>query len=612
MFNTPAQSLSKKTVDRALVDREDKWNVEALYKNWEEWESELSQVGQSEGRPRFSQISAFDGKLADPAKLSSALDLILALDRHLSKLYTYAHLRHDEDVAEEVAKKAYNRVVGLLYEFRQASSWVEPQLLRLADHQIQSLLGSDILKQYRLYLEKIVRLKPHTLPAEQEMLMALAGKPLETAQKVFSALNNADLKFPDVEDSQGQKHPLTHGTYLVYLRNKDRKLRKEAFCKLQSTYSNYENTLCELIQGLVEKHEFERKARSFNSSLQAALFPHQIEESVYLSLISCVKEHLPSLHHYMRMRKGVLGVDKLHLYDLYVSMIDDVSFHASYEKAEQMVIESVAPLGKEYQSVLENGMKQDRWVDRFENVRKRSGAYSSGCYDSMPYILMNYQGTLNDVMTLSHEAGHSMHSYMSNAGQPYQYAQYPIFLAEVASTFHEQLLFTYMLKKAGNVKEKAFLLNQRIDDIRATFFRQTMFAEFELTLHRWVEEGHPLTPALLKQEYKRLNEQYFGPDVVIDEEITIEWARIPHFYYNFYVYQYATGISAAFALVEKLFQEGEPARKRYLQFISSGASGYPLDLLSAAGVDMRKTDPIKSLLSHFTYLVQELDACVKQ
>lgn len=609
-MSVAGESVEKKidrVRERSEIPAEDRWNVEALYASWDAWEKDVETWARPRAKPHWPEMDAFKGKLSDPKMVAALLEKTFLFDRHLSKLYTYAHLRHDEDVSAEVPNKAYTRMVSFLYEFREELSWVEPELLSLDDKTLQALLDADAVKEYRVHLEKIIRFKPFTLSSEMEKLMALSGKALETAQRAFGVLNNADLKFASVTDSQGNLREVSHGKYGLYLRSPDRLLRKAAFCSVHDSFLSYENTLCELIQGQMQRHVFEKRARGYTSCLQSALFPHQVDESVYTSLIAAVHKNLPALHRYAALRKRLLGYDELHLYDVYVPIVSDVNLSMNYKEAEEIVIDSVHPLGKEYQEILRKGLTVDRWVDRYENARKRSGAYSSGCYDSSPYILMNFQGTLNDVLTLTHEAGHSMHTYMSSKHQPYQYSQYPIFLAEVASTFHEELLLQHLMKKVGSKEEKAYLINQKIDDIRATFFRQTMFAEFELKMHEWVEQDIPLTPMLLKQEYRALNQKYYGPDLVIDNEIDIEWARIPHFYYNFYVYQYATGLSASCALAQKVLSEGESARKKYLEFLSSGSSKYPLETLALAGVDMRTCGPVDALIQRFTQLVDELE-----
>lgn len=587
-------------IERNELPQSDKWNVEALYPTVADWEEELKRIS-------WPEIATFKGRLGEgPETLKKFLDLSIGIERKLSKLYTYAHLRHDEDVGNDLCKKNFTQITFLYQDLQEALSWVEPEILSLSDEKLKNYLSSPVLKEYHFYLERTIRLKPHYLPAEQEELLASAGKALSASSKAFGALNNADIKFPSVKDSKGETHEVSHGSYQVYLRSSDRVLRQNAFQSMYHTFASYENTLCELISGQVQNHLFYARARKYSSCLEAAIFTNQIDPSVYHNLIATVRRNLPALHNYMKVRKKMLGLSELHMYDLHVPLVQSVEMKFSYEEAEKKVIESVAPLGSIYQKELGSGLTQGRWVDRYENARKRSGAYSSGCYDSMPYILMNFQNTFNDLMTLAHEAGHSMHSLLSNKNQPYHYSGYPIFLAEVASTFNEELVFSQMMKQDLKPEVRRFLINQKIEDIRSTFFRQTMFAEFELKIHEFAEKNVPLTPSLLKEEYRKLNVDYFGPDLVVDSEIDIEWARIPHFYYNFYVYQYATGISAAHALFEKVTQEGDSARDKYLRFLSSGSSQYPIDLLAAAGVDMRRPDAVESLIKQFSFLVAQL------
>lgn len=612
MMTAQMSEPADRTLERGEMDKAFHWNVENLYPSWESWAEDLNKWGRESNNPHWPELASFRQTWKQsPENLKALIELCCDIDRNLSKLYTYAHLRHDEDVAAETAKKAYSRIVTLLYAFKQETAWIEPELLQLSEEKLNAILRSPVLKEYEFYLEKIVRMKAHTLSAPEEKLLAMAGKSLETASQAFGAFNNADLKFPPVIDGKGNKRELTHGKYLLYLRDKDRSLREGAFKNLHQTFFSYENTLCELLSGQIQRHLLEMQARKYNSCVEAALFPNQIDPKVYTSLIQAVRAHLPALHRYMHLRKEAMGLNKLHLYDLHVPLVRQVEMGMSYDEATKVIIESVAILGEDYQRALNQGLTQDRWVDRYENARKRSGAYSSGCYDSMPYILMNYHGTFNDVMTLTHEAGHSMHSFMSRFNQPYQYSQYSIFVAEVASTFHEELLLRHLLSQVKTKEQKAFLINQKLDDMRATLLRQTMFAEFELKMHQWAEQGIPMTPALLKTEYRTLNEEYFGPDVHIDQEADIEWARIPHFYYNFYVYQYATGISAAHALVDKVLTGGESARDAYLAFLSSGSSKYPIDTLKLAGVDMQTSEPVEAAMRHFNELVTQLEELLR-
>lgn len=598
--------------ERKEVEEKDKWNVGALYPDLASWEEEMKLACRPEKTPHWPELAAFKGKLsAGASTLAQFLALSFDFDRKLSKLYTYAHMRHDEDVANDGYKKAHAIISTFIHDFQQEVSWAEPEILALPNEKIAAYLKDEVLKEYHFYLAQIVRLKPHTLSSAMEELLAMTRKALGTAGSTFGAFNNADLKFPKIKDSSGNQLELTHGKYLLYLRDQDRELRKNAFRGLHNSFLEFENSLAELINGHVQSHLFSSRARKYPSCLEAALFPNQINPKVYTNLIATVRANLSVLHRYMGIRKKTLGLDKMHMYDLHVPIVKSVDLRYDYETAEKMIIESVAPLGEEYQKALALGLKKQRWVDRYENKRKRSGAYSTGCYDSMPYILMNFQGGFHDLMTLAHEAGHSMHTFLSDKHQPYQYSQYPIFLAEVASTFNEELMFHSLLSQKLSKEEKAFLLNQKIEDIRGTFFRQTMFAEFELFIHKLAEEDIPLTPTLLKSHYRQLNLDYFGPDVDVDPEIDIEWGRIPHFYSNFYVYQYATGISAAHALFEKVMGGKEDAKKSYLHFLSSGSSHYPLDILNQAGVNMLEKQPIEATIHHFDRLVGEFSMLIK-
>jgi len=595
------------TKDRSEVAERDKWKVEALYPGLTAWQDEFEEVCRPKETPHWPELATYKGRLGEGAEtLHKFFTLSFELDRKLSKLYTYAHMRYDEDLGNDLFKKAYGEIITFYHDFQQEVAFAEPEILALDHEVLDGYFKDDRLKEYHFHLEEVIRLKPHTLDGEQEELLAMASKSLGTSSLAYNAFNNADIKFPSIRDSRGNPLELTHGKYLLYMRSLDRTVRQQAFYSLYKVYSSFENTICELLSGHVQAHLFNAKARKFKGCLEASLFPNEIDTKVYTNLIETARDHLDVLHRYMGLRKKAMGLDAMHLYDLYVPIVKNVRFEFDYEDAEQLVIDSVAPLGEEYQAVLSKGLKLERWVDRFENLRKRSGAYSTGCYDSKPYILMNFNGQFHDLMTLAHEAGHSMHSHLSRENQPYQYSHYPIFLAEVASTFNEELMFEHLMKQDLTKGQKAFLINQKIEDIRSTFFRQIMFAEFELHIHRLAEEKIPLTPTLLKDYFYKLNVDYLGPEVEIDPEIDMEWGRIPHFYSNFYVYQYATGISAAHALFAKVKQEGASAKEKYLRFLSSGSSQYPLDLLKEAGVNMVEKQPIVSTIDHFSSLVEQL------
>ncbi len=592
---------------RTEVKQTDKWNVEALFPQYEGWQKECLNFIREKDQPRWPEIANYKGRLGEsPQTLKAALDLVFSIERKLSLYYTYAHLRHDEDIADEAHKTGYNRILSALHDFNQETAWFEPELLALSDNTIKAYLDSPVLAEYRFHIEKIVRVKKHMLSPQEEELLALSGKALQATQKAFGAINDADFKFGTVKDSQGAEQELTHALYGLYVRDQDRTLRENAFKRLHGQFQNYENTLTELLNGHVQGHLFNAKARKYKSCLEAALFPKNIDVDVYHALIKAVNAKIGVHHRYIKLREKVI-TGPLHLYDMYVPLSAEIDIKMPYQEAEEVIVESVAPLGPEYQNALRKGLKEQRWVDRYENSNKRSGAYSSGCYDSMPYILMNYKDVLRDVFTLAHEAGHSMHSLLSHKAQPYHYGDYPIFLAEVASTFNEDLLTRLLLKRAKSKEEKIFLINQKIEDIRTTLFRQTMFAEFELLIHTLAEQNTPLTPKLLREEYSKLNGKYFGKEVIIDTEAESEWSRIPHFYNNFYVFQYATGISAALALADRVVSGGAEERDAYLNFLKSGSSRYPIDILQGAGVDMRTPQPVIAAIDKFDGLVSELE-----
>jgi oligoendopeptidase F len=590
---------------RSEIPLKNKWNVEALYSDPSLWMKDLTAVKGKGEFPRWPELKMFQGRLGDPKALGEFMHHYLSLDRKLSKLSTYAHLRLDEDLGNDEFKRNYGLITSINHDFRMETSWLEPEILSLSDQAVQRLVNEPSLAPYRFHFERILRMRPHTLSSDKEELLALSGKALEASYKAFAALNNADMTFKPAIDSKAKEFPLTNGTYSSLIHSPDRALRKSAMLNLHLGYQNHINTLCELLQGQTQSHLFNARARNFTDCVTAALFSNQIDSSVVYQLVEAVKKGRAFMEEYLALRKSVLNLDELHAYDLSSPLVEEANMSLTYNEACQAVVESVAPLGPEYQDALRKGLLEDRWVDPFENAKKRSGAYSSGCYDSMPYILMNFHGTLYDTMTLAHEAGHSMHSFLSRKNQPYVYAQYPIFVAEVASTFNEQLLMDHLMKKAKTKKEKAYLINDQIDRIRGTIFRQTLFAEFELNIHKLAEQGQPLTPSLLNRIYADLMREYYGPLFVMDPEIEVEWARIPHFYYDFYVYQYATGVSAAMALHEQVLKS-PVARDRYVKFLSSGGSKYPLDLLKEAGVDMTTSAPIDAALKRFGYLVKEL------
>jgi len=596
------------TPKRKDVKKEDRWNVEAIYPTLKAWEQDLNKLVKAKKAPFFPEIAQFKGKLSKNAKtVADMLKVLFAVEQKLRKLYCWAHLRHDEDITDETFKQALDRIMTISQQFGEEAAWITPELQKIP----KAFLKTAALKEYAFYLEKVLRLAPHTLNEAEEKLLALSSTATDAASKAFRAMSDADFKFGTVLDSKGAAHPLTHASFSLYMRSRDRTLRKNAFQQMNGKYAEFENCITELLSGEIQGQLFHAKARHYDTCLDAALFPKDIDPSVYRALIQAVHKKIGVLHKYMKLRKKALKLKELHLYDVYVPFVEAVDMKFSYTEAEDLVIDSVAPLGKEYQETLRNGLKKERWSDRYENQNKRSGAYSSGCYDTSPYILMNFKGTLRDVFTLAHEAGHSMHSYFSRSTQPFHYADYPIFVAEVASTFNEELLMHHLLQKSKNKQEQAFLINEKLEDIRATLFRQTMFAEFELFLHESAEQRKPLTPAILKAKYLELNRFYFGKDTVIDPEIATEWARIPHFYYGYYVYQYATGISAAVALAQHVLKGSAKDKAAYLKFLQSGSSDFPIDLLKKAGVDMRSTKPVEEAIAKFSMLTDQLEKLLK-
>lgn len=591
---------------RCDIPLEDRWDLTPLYPAIEAWEQDLQKEFSVDYKK--SCLPFRESAELTVGQLKELLDLRFRLERQLRKLYTYAHLRFDEDTKNDAAKQSLQRITLRCHDLAEAFSWIEPKILALPIDVLQEYAHADILKPYAIILERLVRLKEHTLSEPEEAIVAASQMAASSSHKIFSAINDADFVFPEVEDSQGNKHPLSQGSLQVHLKNADRTLRKNAFCALHKKYLKYENTIAEMLHGAIQHHFYESKTRKYSSCLEAALFPKDIDLTVYKNLVETVRANIEPLHRYMNLRKKLLQVDTLHTWDMYVPLVREPTAHYPYDEAVELIIASCKPLGEEYVNDIKKGLTHDRWVDKFENRNKRSGAYSSGCYDSFPYILMNYKGTLRDVFTLAHEAGHSMHSLLSHRTQPFHLADYEIFVAEVASTFNEELLTQELLKRSANNKEEqAYILNQKLDDIRGTLFRQTLFAEFELFIHSQVEKGLPVTPAILKEKYLELNRFYYGEDLSLDDELAIEWARIPHFYYNFYVYQYATGISAAHALAKRVLEGPKENQEAYLEFLKSGCKLFPIDLLQKAGVDMRSPASVEATIQRFAEILDTFE-----
>ncbi|MCD8362543.1 MAG: oligoendopeptidase F [Lachnospiraceae bacterium] len=593
---------------REEIPSEYKWAIEDLYENDERWREDYERL--KAGIPELQQ---YQGRIGEGA------DVLLAMQRSCDelnmlaeKVYVYANQRLHENTDNGVYQNLASLSQGLLVELSGACAWIEPELLALPDGTIEAYLQENPeLSVYRQYFENIIRQKAHVLPKEQEALLASLGGVAESPKDIFSMFNNADLRFPSACGADGEQIEVTHGNFITLMQSRDRELRRGAFQSLYGTYAAWRNTLAATYRANVKQEVFFAKARKYGSDLEAALDGSHIPVSVYDNLIDAVHGALPSLHRYMKLRKKLLGVEELHLYDVYVPMTEDPGEKIPFEEAKKMVLEGLAPLGEEYLGLLREGFTHG-WIDVCENQGKRSGAYSWGAYGTHPYVLMNYQESLNDVFTLVHEMGHALHSWYSDENQPYIYAGYRIFVAEVASTCNEALLIRYMIDHAEDPARKAYLINYLLEQFRTTLYRQTMFAEFEKITHGLEEQGETLTADRLCEIYYDLNCQYFGEEMIVDCEIEMEWARIPHFYTPFYVYQYATGFSAAMALSARILREGEPAVADYKRFLKGGSSQYPLDLLRMAGVDMEKKEPVEEALEVFNDYLDEMEALTGQ
>lgn len=588
--------------NREEVEAQYKWDIESMYSSLEGWEKEFKDLEE-----RMDAVEAYKGKILESEKtLLEMVDLLLKNERQLTNLYTFAKMKLDEDTNNNTFQSMTMRAEFLGVNLSAKASFVVPEILAGDEGLLRNYLKSEDLKIYTRYFEEILREKPHVLNESEEKLLAEAGEILGGAQQAFGMLNNADLTFPIIKDENGNDLQLSHGSFIPTMESKNRGVRKEAFEKFYEVYGNHKNVMASLISSNVKGHTFNAKVRHYDSARQAALSQNNVPETVYDQLIEAVHEHLPAMHKYMAIRKKALKLEELHMYDLYVPIVADVDINVAYEEAKEMTLKALKPLGESYIDVVKSAFDEG-WIDVYENKGKRSGAYSWGTYDSKPFILLNYHDTLDNAFTLVHEMGHSMHSYLTRKNQPFVYGEYSIFVAEVASTTNEALLNQYLLKNVEDPKEKLFILNHYLEQFRTTVYRQTMFAEFERDIHAIVESGGALTAEVLSNHYRDLNVKYYGPEMVVDDEIALEWARIPHFYYDFYVYQYATGFSAAIALSNKILNEGQPAVDKYLEFLSSGSSDEPIKVLQRAGADMLTKEPVANALAIFSDLVDEME-----
>lgn len=591
-------------LDRNEIPDSSTWDLKPLYSGAAEWTGEFKQLEKA-----AQQLAGFRGTLSQSAaNVSRAFRCYLEISRVLERLYVFAHLQSDVDTANSENLACLESAINLHARIAALSSYLVPELLEInADRLTQFLEHPDLADLRRMLLD-VVRYKPHTLSKEEENILALATEVLGTSSKVFSQLNNADLSFPDIE-VEGKNELLSHASYTLFLRNQKREVRQRAFSAYYHEFDKHKNTIAATLTGSIKKDVYLANVRDYTSALEHALFGDNVGEDVYHNLISTVSRGLAPLHRYYEFRAARLKLKPLRIYDTYVPLVGDVTAHHTYEEAVELVTDALTPLGEHYTEVLHGGLTAQRWVDRFENKGKKSGAYSSGCFDSYPYILLNYkEADINSVFTLAHEAGHSMHSYYSQRNQPYQDYRYTIFVAEVASTFNEQLLAKKLKEKyADNPRMLAYLLNEQIEDIKATFFRQVMFAEFERTVHELAEKNQPLTIAVYREVYRELLKKYFGPAVELSELDDLECLRIPHFYSAFYVYKYATGLSASISLAGAVLSGNSEARARYLDFLKGGCSKYPAELLYDAGVDITTPEPIEATISLFDSLLNEFE-----
>ena len=587
---------------RCDIPEEDKWAVEDIYPSDEAWEAEAATVEEDK-----ALLMTYAGHLAESGeKLFAYLSDMERVDEKLGKLAGYSMRRADEDTRVSKYQAMVGKFMGLAVDLGAATSFETPEIMAISDETMDKFYAEcPKLERYRRYLTNMRRRRAHTLSAEEERLLAAAGEMAQAPDNIYGMFADADLKFADAIDAEGKAHPLRQGTFVALESGSDRVLRKSAYENLYNGFGNFKNTAAGLLNAQNKQLKFFAEARKYPNAFEAALDRTNVPTSVYLNLIEAVHQNMDKMHRYVKLRKKLLGLDELHFYDVYTPLLPADEQKIPFDVARENILESIKPMGEDYCSVMKSGF-ENRWIDKYQNEGKRSGAYSSGV-KVHPFVLMNYNHTLDSEFTLAHEMGHAMHSYLSNKTQNPIDAGYVIFVAEVASTCNEALLMEYLLNKTTDKKERIYLINHFLDQFKGTIYRQTMFAEFELFMGRQVAEGKTLTAEMLCAEYKRLNELYYGPDMVVDDYIALEWARIPHFYYNYYVFQYATGYSAAIALSRRILNEGEEAVKDYIGFLSGGCSKSPIDLLRGAGVDMESPEPVNQALALFGELLDEME-----
>ncbi len=592
----------KRVPKRSEQDTKYTWAIEDIYATDEAWKEDLEKL-----KIAADKIMKYKGKLGESGKkLLEFFTLSDELSVLCNSLVNYAQRKSDEDTANATYQAMIGLFMNVYVSIDSALSFETPELIAITDETLTKFYQDEPkLLLYKKHFDKKRKQKEHILSDAEEKILALTGEMAQSPENIYSMFSDADLKFPDAVDKDGSKHQLTHGSYIPLVQSQDRVLRKSAFESLYHTYDNFKNTCAAALSAQVKMLQFYAKARKYNSTLEASLSNNDVPTEVYYNLINAVHDNMHYMYDYVKLRKKIMGLDELHMYDLYTPVIESVDMKISFEEAKETVLKALAPLGEDYLKILREGF-ENRWIDVYENEGKTSGAYSAGARVH-PYVLLNHKDTLNCMFTLAHEMGHAIHSYLSNKYQPVVYSNYVIFVAEVASTCNEALLMQYLLKNTQDKKEKAYLINYFLEQFRTTLYRQTMFAEFELKINEQVSKGESLTADGLNQLYRELNKLYFGDDIVIDSEIDLEWARIPHFYYDYYVYQYATGYSAAIALSRRILNEGEKAVEDYINFLKGGCSESPIDLLKGAGVDMTTAKPVSEALQLFGELIEQLD-----
>ena len=598
--------MAKELPKRSEVKEEYTWDLSAMFVSKEAWEEQLAAC-----RSLTGELEAFEGKVTASAEnLLAVLEKSADAEQKLELAFSYAERLFDQDQKNTAHQAMSQRMYTLYTDYSSRTAFIVPEILA-ADTDLleQYIKEKPALALYRGQIQEIQRRKAHSLSSEMEKLVAMTGEMAQVPDQVFSIISNADMVYPQITDENGETVRLSHGNFVPLEESADRRVRKDAFENFYSVYKQFANTLAGLYNGQVKQQIFYAKARNYPSTLEAAVDANNVPSKVYYNLVETVNKNMDKMHRYVRLRKKCLGVDELHMYDIYTPMIADVAKKITFEEAKETVLKALAPLGEDYVAKVKEGF-ESRWLDVYENEGKRSGAYSAGAYGAHPFVLLNHNDTLDNMFTLAHEMGHAMHSYYSNENQPYIYAGYKIFVAEVASTCNEILLMEYLLANTEDQKERAYLLNHYLDSFKGTVYRQTMFAEYEMRSNAMVENGENLTAENLCALYLELNKKYYGPDMVSDEEISYEWARIPHFYYNFYVYQYATSFSAAVAIAHEILEKGAPAVERYKEFLSGGCSKSPVELLKMVGINMEEATPIQNALDVFGEVLDEIETLI--